>query len=172
MRARVATFVSGFRRGPLDGAWLFAVVASAQLGHVIEHISVALRGSALLGPAFDTETSHFVFNTFIAVISVLLVLVYPRNVWAYVLCAVAIAHGVEHAFILHDFLQAGVVNSPGFLGHGGALGILPIARNDLHNLYNGTELVLMALGFTYEFDRFLDNREELLMPSLELEGRQ
>lgn len=172
MRMRVASFASGFRRGPLDGAWLFGVIAAAQLGHVIEHISLTLRGTPLLGAAFDTEISHFVFNEFIALASVLLIIVYPRNVWAYVLCVIAIAHGIEHGFIVYQFLQTGLPDSPGFLGHGGALGVLPIARNDLHNFYNGAELVLLVLGFTYELDRFLDNREELLMPSVELEGRQ
>lgn len=149
--------ITNIREGPLAGKWLFAWIFLSQLGHLIEHIAKQLSGSGLLGPAFDSEVSHLVFNGIIAIVSIVLVAVYPRNPWVYPLAALSILHGVEHVYIFEQFLRTGVTNGPGLFGVGGAIGLIPLERLDLHNVYNGFEMILIALGFWHETDVFLDD---------------
>jgi hypothetical protein len=147
------------RAGSLAGRWLFAWVILAQLGHLIEHISVAIQGKPLLGPQFDSELSHLLFNGLVAIVSLVLVGVYPRNPWVYPLSVLSVFHGIEHVYIFNEFLKTGVSNGPGLLGLGGAIGVIPIDRLDLHNLYNGMEMILMVLGFGFETDKLLEAQE-------------
>jgi hypothetical protein len=152
--------IRAIRAGPLVGRWLFAWVFLAQLGHLIEHISVAIQGKALLGSQFDSELSHLLFNGVIAVLSVVLVMVYPRNPWVYPLLVIAVFHGIEHIYIYDQFLRNGVLNGPGLLGRGGAIGLIPLDRLDLHNVYNGVEVILMLLGFGHEVTEMLANARD------------
>jgi hypothetical protein len=145
------------REGPLAGKWLFAWVFLAQLGHLIEHISVAIQGKGLLGPQFDSELSHLLFNGLIAIVSVVLVAVYPRNPWVYPLCVLSVFHGIEHVYIFDQFLRTGVTDGPGLFGMGGAFGVIPLERLDLHNVYNGMELILIALGLQGEIWSHIDS---------------
>jgi hypothetical protein len=155
-RALYGWTVAGVRKGPLSGRWLFAWVFLAQLGHLIEHISKAIQGQGLLGAQFDSELSHLLFNGAIGILSIALVLVYPRNPWVYPLLAVAIFHGSEHVYIYDQFLKTGLSDGPGLLGLGGAIGVIPLDRVDLHNVYNGVEMILMVLGFNYETELLLE----------------
>src|SRR6266571_3873810 len=152
--------LSAMRSGPLAGRWLFAWVFLAQLGHLIEHISVRLQGRGLLGASFDSELSHLLFNGFIAIVSLVLVLVYPRNPWVYPLALLTFFHGIEHVYIFDQYLRTGQANGPGLLGRGGAIGIIPLDRIDLHNIYNGVEVILMVLGLQHEFASEVDEAEE------------
>ena len=145
------------RSGPLAGRWLFAWVFLAQLGHLIEHISVAIQGKPLLGPQFDSELSHLLFNGLIAIISLVLVMVYPRNPWVYPLAVLSILHGIEHVYIFEQFLRTGVTNGPGLFGVGGAIGVIPLERLDLHNVYNGGEMILIVLGLQDEIWSHIDS---------------
>lgn len=144
------------REGPLAGTWLFGWVFLSQLAHLIEHIAKQLSGSGLLGPSFDSEFSHLVFNGIIAIASLLLVAVYPRNPWVYPLALLAGFHGIEHVYIFEQFTRTGLSDGPGLLGRGGAIGLIPIERLDLHNVYNGMELILIALGLQGEIWSHLD----------------
>lgn len=146
-------------RNLLGGLWLFAWVFLAQLGHLIEHIAKQISGSGPLGSAFDSELSHLVFNGIIAIASVLLVRVYPRNPWVYPLAALAVFHSIEHVYIFEQFLKTGAANAPGLLGRGGAIGLIELERNDLHNAYNGFELILMVLGLWHETEVRLERLE-------------
>ena len=148
------------RSGPLAGRWVFAWVFLAQLGHLIEHISVAIQGKALLGPRFDTELSHLLFNGLIAIVSLVLVAVYPRNPWVYPLAVLSVFHGIEHAYIFEQFTRTGLSNGPGLLGQGGAIGVIPLQRLDLHNVYNGMEMIFMVLGFGFETEIVLTDPKE------------
>lgn len=148
-------FIQAVRAGPLAGRWLFAWIFLAQLGHLIEHIAQRVIGSGLLGPSFDSELSHLLFNIAIAVVSIVLVAAYPRNPWVYPLVVLSIFHGIEHVYIYVEFLGTGVSNGPGLLGLGGAIGVIPLDRLDLHNVYNGFEMILMVLGFGYETEDWL-----------------
>lgn len=123
--------------------------------------SVAVQGKALLGSSFDSELSHLLFNGAIAVLAVLLVLVYPRNPWVHPLLAISILHGIEHIYIFEQFLRTGVTNGPGLLGKGGAFGVIPLERLDLHNVYNGGEMILMASGFLHEAEEALGQTSDV-----------
>lgn len=138
------------RRGLSLG--LFAYVFLAQLGHLVEHISVAIQGRGLLGPQFDSEISHLMFNSLIAVLSFALVAVFPRNPWVYPLAVLSAFHGIEHVYIFEQFMRTGLTNGPGLLGRGGAIGLIPVERLDLHNIYNGVEVILLQLGLWYEVE--------------------
>lgn len=148
--------IQTFRNGPLAGKWLFAWVFLLQLGHLIEHIAKQLSGAGLFGPSLDTEVSHLIFNGLIAIVSLVLVAVYPHNPWVYPLCVLSVFHGIEHAYIFEQFLRTGVTNGPGLFGVGGAFGVIPLDRLDLHNVYNGLEMILMVLGFWTETEVYLE----------------
>src|SRR5712692_6442318 len=109
---------------------LFGFVFAAQLGHLIEHIAKAISGQGLLGPAADTELTHLLFNGLVAAFALALVWVYP-------LAVLSVLHGIEHVYIYEQYLRTGVTNGPGLFGLGGAIGIIPLDRLDLHNVYNG-----------------------------------
>ncbi|MBI3521808.1 MAG: hypothetical protein HY071_01755 [Chloroflexi bacterium] len=140
--------------------WLFGLIFSAQTGHLAEHIIKALTGSGLLGPAADSELSHLLFNGLIAVVSVLLIIAYPKNPWVYPLAAICLLHGFEHIYIYQQYLMTGSAGGPGLLGDGGVIGFIPLARLDLHNVYNGAEAVLMALGFWYGSEELIVRRKD------------
>lgn len=147
------------RTGPFAGLWLFGWVFAAQLGHLIEHIAKAITGAGLLGASFDSELSHLLFNGAIAALALVLVAVYPRNPWVYPLAAISIVHGIEHVYIFEQFQWTGLADGPGLLGLGGAIGLIPLQRLDLHNVYNGFEVILMTLGIGHELDRHLTKAE-------------
>jgi hypothetical protein len=151
--------IAQIRGGPLLGRWLFAWVFLAQLGHLVEHIAKQLTGSGLVGSQFDSEISHLVFNSTIAVLAIVLVLVYQGNPWVYPLVVLSIFHAIEHFYIFSEFLKTGLSNGPGLFGLGGVIGVIPLDRLDLHNVYNGVEMILMALGFWYETEVFGDRME-------------
>jgi hypothetical protein len=138
---------------------LFGFAFMAQLGHLIEHIIKAITGAGLLGAAADNEFSHLLFNGLIALVALALVVLYRRNPWVYPLVVLSVFHGIEHVYIYAQFLVRGITDGPGLLGAGGAIGVLPIDRLDLHNLYNGFEMILMVLGFTHESDGLLEQAE-------------
>ena len=46
-----------------------------------------------------------------------------------------------------QYLSTGTVNGPGLFGVGGAFGVTPLPRLELHNIYNGVEMILIVLGF-------------------------
>ncbi len=134
---------------------LFGLVFAAQLGHLIEHIAKAISGQGLLGPAADTELTHLAFNGLVAAFALALVWAYPRNPWVYPLAVLSVLHGIEHVYIYEQYLRTGVTDGPGLLGLGGAIGVIPLDRLDLHNVYNGFEIILMTLGIRYELDSHL-----------------
>lgn len=152
--------IAVLRAGPLAGLWLFAWVFLAQLGHLVEHIAKAIAGQGLLGPSFDSELSHLIFNGAIALLAVVLLVGYPHNPWVYPLAVISVLHGVEHVYIFEQHLRTGLTDGPGLLGLGGAIGVIPLQRLDLHNVYNGFEMILIVLGFWNETESLLAQKEE------------
>lgn len=138
----------------------FGLVVTFQVGHLVEHIAVRIRGEALLGAAANTEETHLIFNGLIAVFALLLVRAFRRNPWVYPLVLVSALHGGEHAYIYEQYIRTGVANGPGLFGIGGVIGLVPLERLDLHNAYNGSELILLVLGFWNEVEVLLIPGEE------------
>lgn len=123
-----------------------------QVGHLAEHILVKLTRAPLLGPAANSEEAHLIFNGLVAIVALALVWSFSRNPWVYPLALLSVFHGIEHVYIYELYLRTGITNGPGLLGLGGALGVIPLDRLDLHNAYNGFELILLTLGFWQEAD--------------------
>jgi hypothetical protein len=138
---------------------LFGFVSALQLGHLIEHIAKALIGRGLFGAAADTELTHLLFNGGIAVCALILIVVYPSNPWVYPLGVIALLHGAEHVYIFERYLRTGLVDGPGLFGEGGAIGLIPLQRLDLHNVYNGVEMILMALGLWLQAETLIAEQE-------------
>jgi hypothetical protein len=88
----------------------------------------------------------------VAIVALMLARQLPRNLWVYPLAGVALAHGLEHAYAYGHLLTSGVGASRGLLGTGGVIGLIPLPPVDLHNVYNGVELILLTLGLQYEID--------------------
>jgi hypothetical protein len=140
---------------------LFGFVFASQLAHLAEHILIKLTGAAVLGSAANSEETHLFFNGFVAVWAMALVWAFPRNPWVYPLALLSIFHGIEHAYIFEQYLRTGVTHGPGLLGLGGAIGWIPLNRLDLHNVYNGFEMILMVLGLWNETEALLAERAQL-----------
>lgn len=68
-----------------------------------------------------------------------------------VACVVAAWHLVEHDVIMMSFLATGIPGSPGLLASGGSIdGGLPLARADLHFVYNIVEAVTIAVAYGWQ----------------------
>jgi hypothetical protein len=150
----------GRRSGQL--ALLYVLVVT-QGGHFLEHAAqmVQIHVLGLSGPQarglvgqLDLEWVHFAWNTWVLVAAALLVAQFPRNRWLRVVALAATWHEVEHAYLLAAYLGSGQAGSPGLLAAGGALGGgLPIARPELHFLYNLVETVPLFVAFAFELRR-------------------
>jgi len=143
---------------------VFGFAFGLQLGHLVEHLSLAFRGVAFLGPEADSPLTHFVFNTLIAVLAIVLVRSYRGNPWVYPLAIVAFFHELEDGYnYFHFAFATGLLDGPpqllatGVLARGGVLAVLPVAPVDLHNLYNGLEWILLALGFWHQTEAVLSD---------------
>jgi hypothetical protein len=139
---------------------LFYVLAAAQSGHFLEHVAqmVQLHVLGLSGPqargvvgALDLEWVHFVWNTGVLLAVGALAAVYRGNRWLLVTLLLAGWHELEHVVIMARYLSTGLVGTPGLLAAGGALGGgAPLARPDLHFLYNLVETVPLLLAFAFQ----------------------
>lgn len=143
------------------GAWLafYLVLAVTQTGHVGEHVVqiVQLRLLGLTGEhahgifgALDIEWVHFIWNSWVLVAVVVLLVGRPENRWLWVTAPLAAWHLFEHTFLIATYLLTGVEGNPGLLAMGGLLGNgLPLARADLHLLYNVLETIPLLIGLGY-----------------------
>lgn len=145
--------------------WLavFYVLALSEVGHVLEHAAQMVQLHVLhldsahahgIFGALDIEWVHFFWNTWILLAVVVLLSRFRNNPWLWATLVIAGWHEVEHAFILSAYLSAGVAGTPGLLAAGGRIsGGLPIARPDLHFLYNLIETAPLVAGFILELNR-------------------
>jgi hypothetical protein len=139
---------------------LFYVLVVTQGGHVLEHLAqmVQLHLLYLSGPsargvfgALDLEWVHFAWNTWVLIAIVLLMRSFPANGWLRLTALLAGWHELEHGYILAVYVATGAVGTPGLLGQGGVVaGGLPVARPDLHFLYNLLETVPLVLAFLHQ----------------------
>ena len=122
-----------------------------QAGHQVEHIAQMFQmhvdgqppafAHGLVG-RLDLEWVHFGLTAGIALVAVLVLVRWPKNPVAWLLMPLALWHLAEHTNILMTYLRTGITGTPGILAHGGLLNG-PLARPDLHFLYNAAILVLL-----------------------------
>jgi hypothetical protein len=145
---------------------LFYVLVVTQGGHVVEHIVQVTQIHVVGTPpkqargvfgALDIEWVHFVWNTWVLVAVVLLVLRFRRNPWLWATLAFAVWHEAEHAYLITKYIATGIPGHPGLGAKGGAFGGgLPITRPDLHFYYNIIETAPLIAGFVYQVRRTYD----------------
>jgi hypothetical protein len=155
------------------GLGLFYVLVVTQGGHFVEHVSQMLQihvfgvpGLAARGifGALDIEWVHFAWNSWVITIVVLLLIHFRQNPWLVVAAFCAGWHEIEHLYIFATFLQTNVPGSPGILAAGGAIGGgLPLARPDLHFIYNLIETTPLVIAFLYQAKRLFAQSAEPAM---------
>ena len=154
-----------FRPRVVATPWLtlLSILAVSQTAHLFEHVAqmVQIHILGLSGPAargivgqLDIEWVHFIWNAWVLVALVILLPRFRRNWWLIGVTLFAGWHLLEHVVMIATYLRTGVVGSPGFLSAGGLIaGGLPIARPDLHFLYNLAETIPLLIGWKVELDR-------------------
>jgi hypothetical protein len=153
--------------------WLVQGAIVLQLGHQFEHvvqmIQMHVEGQP---PAFahglvgrlDLEWVHFGLTVTIALVALIILARWPRNPVAWLLMPLALWHLAEHTAILITYLRTGITGTPGILAHGGLLNG-PLARPDLHFLYNAAILLLLIGVWAWV------RRQPWRLPSLSVRAR-
>ena len=128
---------------------LLGFLAVSQTAHLLEHVAqmiqihvLHLSGANAQGIVgqLNIEWVHFIWNALVLISLVALLPHFRTNPWLIALTPLAAWHFVEHSVMIATYLQTGVSGSPGLLSSGGLLfGGLPVARPDLHILYNRVE---------------------------------
>ncbi len=142
---------------------LFVLLAVTQAAHVAEHCAqlvqihvLGLPGTQARGVfgALDIEWVHFVWNTWVFVAVAALTWHFRDNRWLQATLLFSMWHEIEHVTLLAGYLATGVAGSPGLLAEGGALGGgLPLARADLHFLYNVVETLPLVAALVRQLTR-------------------
>jgi hypothetical protein len=115
--------------------------------HVLGLSGPAARG--IVGQ-LDLEWVHGIWNGAVLGLLVVLLTRFPRNRWLALAAVIATWHLVEHVAIMAVYLSTGVVGTPGILARGGVAGGLPLARPDLHFVYNLAETTPLLLGWAHQ----------------------
>lgn len=122
-----------------------------QTGHMFEHVVQMVQMHVQdQPPAFahgmigrlDLEWVHFLMTLAIALVAVFLITRWPTNPVCWLLMPLALWHLAEHSVILTAYLRTGITGTPGILAKGGLING-PLARPDLHFLYNAGILTLL-----------------------------
>ena len=142
---------------------LLGFLAFAQTTHLAEHVAqmiqihvLHLSGAAAQGIVgqLDIEWVHFAWNALVLITLLALLPHFRTNPWLIAVTPLAGWHFIEHSVMIARYLQTGVAGSPGLLSAGGLLfGGLPIARPDLHFLYNLVETVPLLGAWIAELRR-------------------
>jgi hypothetical protein len=148
------------RRLPSGVGVLFYVLLVTQAGHFLEHVAqmiqihlLGLQGARAQGVfgMLNIEWVHFVWNTWVLIAAVVLLVRYRGNAWLWFTTLFAAWHALEHAYIVWIYLSTGVAGTAGLLSLAGAIqGGLPITRPDLHFLYNLIETAPLAVAFFWQ----------------------
>jgi cyclic nucleotide-binding protein len=160
--------------------WLavFYILVVTQVGHFGEHVAqmIEIHVLNLTGPdargifgALDVEWVHFIWNTWIIVAAVLMLMVasFRKNRWLWLTLAIAGWHELEHGYIMSVYLTTGVAGTPGLLAKGGLIdGGLPLTRADLHFIYNLIETTPLVLAFIWQLKHTYDEWLARALPHL------
>ena len=142
---------------------LLGFLALSQTAHLFEHVAqmvqihvLHLSGANAQGIVgqLNIEWVHFIWNALVLVTLVALLPHFRTNPWLIAVTPLAAWHFVEHSVMITTYLQTGVSGTPGLLSSGGLLfGGLPIARPDLHFLYNFAETIPLLMAWLAEVRR-------------------
>ena len=156
--------------------WLafFFILVVTQGAHVLEHVAQmvqihllglsGIQAGGILG-MLNIEWVHFTWNSWVLICAVLLVFLFPKNPWLWVLLVISVWHEIEHLSIMSVFLRTGHIGAPGLLARGGAIGGgLPLSRPDLHFFYNLLEELVLIIAYLYQIRR-LPVSDEILSPA-------
>src|SRR5437667_4823589 len=156
--------------------WLafFFILVVTQGAHVLEHVAQmvqihllglsGLQARGIFG-MLDIEWVHFIWNSWVLLCAVLLVFIFRKNPWLWVLLVISVWHEMEHVYIMSVFLHTGHIGAPGLLARGGAIGGgLPLSRPDLHFFYNLIEELVLIIAYLYQIQRLPMSDEILPSP--------
>jgi hypothetical protein len=163
--AGMATRVTPLPERLVATPWLalLGILALSQTAHLFEHVAqmIQIHVLHLSGPAargvvgqLDIEWVHFIWNGWVLLTLLVLLPRFRTNPWLIGVTLFAGWHFVEHCVMIATYIRTGVTGSPGLLSSGGLLlGGLPIARPDLHFLYNLVETIPLLAGWGVELRR-------------------
>ena len=154
-------------------AFLFILVVT-QGAHLLEHVAQmvqihllglsGLQARGIFG-MLDIEWVHFIWNSWVLACTVLLVFLFRKNPWLWVLLLISVWHEIEHVYIMSVFLRTGHPGAPGLLARGGAIGGgLPLTRPDLHFYYNLLEELVLIIAYLYQIQRLSMPDKRLPLP--------
>jgi hypothetical protein len=155
----VATRAAGYRERLVATPWiaLLGFLALSQTAHLLEHVAQMfqihvqhLTGASAQGIVgqLNIEWVHFIWNAFVLAALVVLLPHFRANPWLISVTPLAAWHFVEHSVMIATYIRTGVPGTPGLLSSGGLLfGGLPIARPDLHFLYNLVETIPLLIAW-------------------------
>ena len=139
---------------------LLGFLALSQAAHLLEHVAqmvqihmLHLSGANAQGIVgqLNIEWVHFTWHALVLVTLLVLLPRFPTNPWLIAVTPLAAWHFIEHSVMIATYIQTGVSGTPGLLSSGGLLfGGLPIARPDLHFLYNLVETVPLLFAWIVE----------------------
>ncbi len=161
MTARPAAFADRLVATP--SLALLGFLAISQTAHLFEHVAqmvqihvlhlVGANAQGIVGQ-LNIEWVHFIWNAIVLVTLLVLLPHFRTNPWLIAVTPLAAWHFVEHSVMIATYLQTGVPGTPGLLSSGGLLfGGLPIARPDLHFLYNLVETIPLLAAWLVELRR-------------------
>jgi hypothetical protein len=161
MSARSVGYADRLVATPWRG--LLGFLAVAQTAHLVEHVAqmiqihvLHLSGAAAQGIVgqLNVEWVHFSWNALVVFTLLVLLPRFPTNPWLIAVTPLAAWHLVEHAVMIATYIQTGISGTPGLLSSGGLLfGGLPVARPDLHFLYNVLETVPLLVAWSVKLRR-------------------
>jgi hypothetical protein len=156
--ARPAAYADRLVATPLIG--LLGFLAVSQTAHLFEHVAqmvqihvLHLSGANAQGivSQLNIEWVHFVWNALVLVTLLALLPHFRTNPWLIAVTPLAAWHFAEHSVMIATYLRTGLSGTPGLLSSGGLLfGGLPIARPDLHFLYNLVETAPLLVAWLVE----------------------
>jgi hypothetical protein len=156
--ARPAAYADRLVATPLIG--LLGFLAVSQTAHLFEHVAqmvqihvLHLSGANAQGivSQLNIEWVHFVWNALVLVTLLALRPHFRTNPWLIAVTPLAAWHFAEHSVMIATYLRTGLSGTPGLLSSGGLLfGGLPIARPDLHFLYNLVETAPLLVAWLVE----------------------
>jgi hypothetical protein len=161
----VATRAAGYPERLVATPWiaLLGFLALSQTAHLLEHVAQMfqihvqhLTGASAQGIVgqLNIEWVHFIWNALVLVTLLVLLPAFRTNPWLIAVTPLAAWHFVEHSVMIATYLQTGISGTPGLLSSGGLLfSGLPIARPDLHFLYNLVETVPLLAAWLVEIRR-------------------